>query len=294
MADIKGLIRFLLKSQGIDASFSPVSKTTYEGKKVAFVHIAKCGGMSVDKGLRQAVAAPNQPRINRDATLAASIASFGRTIENQDDSIAFSWHHARNLTGIFEYYLAKQWQYVSGHVTVNRALLDQYANDYAFVTVLRDPVERFISNYIYNKLTNENQFMLPNMNNTGSLIEEAEQVINSERGWQMANTQTMFLTGRYPKDEADAKAMQAEVAANLEKFTVVGFLDELNQFARQCSQLTGRQVQFEQINTQADASQGRNEIRNRLIHYFNQADTQKKLTDLCRFEIENIEKARTL
>jgi len=292
MANIKRLIRYLLQSQGIDVSFSPVAKAPYEDRKVAFVHIAKCGGMSVDKGLRQAIAAPSQPRINRDATLAASLASFGGKIESQEDSVAFSQHHANNLTGIFEYYLAKQWQFVSGHVTVNKALLDQYAKDYAFVTVLRDPVERFISNYIYNKLTNKHQFMLPNMNTTDSLIAEAEQVLNSERGWQMANTQTMFLTGRYPKDENDAKCMQAEVARNLNQFSAVGFLDELDVFAKQCSQLTARTVSFERINTQASASKGKSKVREELTEFFNTAETKKKLSHLCRVEFKNIDNAR--
>ncbi|WP_286265505.1 sulfotransferase family 2 domain-containing protein [Thalassotalea atypica] len=297
MVNIKNLVKQLLIKQGYDIALHPIAKEAYEGPKIAFVHIAKCAGMSVDKALRQAIALPQQQRIDRDATLAASVASFSKEILSEEDSIAFSRHHAKNLSSIFDYYLAKQWQYVSGHVTVNSELLAKYANDYAFMTVLRDPVERFKSNYIYNKLTNQNPFMLPNALNTSrqseaELIAEAEAIINSERGWQLANTQTMFLTGRYPKDSADAESMQIEVMGNLEQFKVVGFLDDLDAFAMQCSQLTERKITFEKINTQSSVMKKEEGVSNSLQAYFSRPKTINKLSDLCCSELEIVGKAR--
>lgn len=300
MPNIKRFIKTLLEKQGLDTAFHPIAKTPYHGPKIAFVHIAKCGGMSVDKTLRQAIALPGQPRIDREATIAASMASFGQAITSEQDSIAFSHHHAHNLAGILDYYLSIQWRYISGHVTVTSDILARYSNEYAFVTVLRHPVERFISNYIYNKLTNNNPFMLPNTHNNDALIDEAERIIDSERGWQLANTSTMFLTGRYPKNGDDAAKMQREVAHNLTQFKVVGFLDNMASFEQQCSKLTGKTVSFPKLNTAAGASKTgsnqaqKSQIKSLLLSYFNQADTLKKLEHLCRFELANYTAARAL
>lgn len=300
MPNIKRLIKSLLEKQGFDSVFHPIAKTPYHGPKIAFVHIAKCGGMSVDNALRQAIALPDQPRIDREATLAASMASFNRIISNAQDSAAFSHHHAQNLSGILDYYLSKQWQYISGHVTITSDILDRHADNYAFVTVLRNPVQRFISNYIYNKLTNKNLFMLPNVHNKDNLIDEAEQILTSERGWQLANTTSMFLTGRYPKSETDANDMQIEVARNLSKFKVVGFLESMTSFEQQCSELTGKQIKFGQLNSSRSASKtGKNheakgQIQSVLNSYFNQPDTIKKLEHLCRFELANYESTQSL
>ena len=300
MPNIKRFIKTVLEKQGLDSVFHPIAKSPYAGPKVAFIHIAKCGGMSVDKALRQAIALPGQPRINRDATIAASMASFGQAITSEQDSIAFSHHHAANLAGMLDYYLSKQWRYISGHVTVTSDILARYSNEYAFVTVLRHPVERFISNYIYNKLTNNNPFMLPNTHNNDALIDEAERIIASERGWQMANSSTMFLTGRYPKNGDDAAKMQLEVAHNLTQFKVVGFLDNMASFEQQCSKLTGKAVKFPQLNTSESASKFgadktfKSEIKSTLQSYFNQPKTMQKLEQLCRFELANYTAARAL
>jgi|TARA_B110000908_G_C10204653_1_gene427081 hypothetical protein len=45
---------------------------------------------------------------------------------------------------------------------VTSNIIEDYQNRYDFITVLRDPVERFISKYIFNKMTNVTSFLIPN------------------------------------------------------------------------------------------------------------------------------------
>lgn len=294
MTTVKKIIKNCLEKLGYDVETHPIARTPYDGPKVAFVHIAKCGGISVDTAIREAIACPNERRIDRDATLIASLASFGQPIKSIEDSVEFSSHHAHNLSNLFQQYLSKNWSYVSGHVSVTQHILNEYAKDYAFLTVLRDPVDRFISNYIFNKLTNAHPYMLPNTNKVKCLRAEAEQIIGSKRGWQMANTSTMFLTGRYPKNSDDAQIMQNEVRDNLSKFKIVGFIDKLPEFEQQCSKLTGREVNIGKRNTVNAINTAHSDcIKQELFDYFSQSDTQSKLHELCNAEIANYNFART-
>jgi hypothetical protein len=121
------------------------------------------------------------------------------------------------------------------------------------------------------------------------LWHEADQILNSRRGWHMANTMTMFLTGRYPKDEADAKNMQNEVLNNLSKFSVVGFLNEMPSFEQQLNKLTGKPIQIGKHNTTNDIESAEAQfIRESLKEYFAQDEVLCTLNTLCCNEINII------
>lgn len=291
----KKLVKRILTSQGYEVNLHRIATTPYTGPKVAFVHIAKCGGSSVDFALRSALAAPGQHRIDRQQSISSSMASFTGDITTLQGSCQFSEHHAAHLQKIFSYYLQENWQYISGHITITEDLIKQFKDQYAFITILRDPVERFISNYIFNKLTNTKAIMLPNSLTTDNVINEAKEILNSKRGWQMANSPTMYLTGRYPKDKDDAKAMQLEVANNLAQFKVVGFLDNLTAFEQDCAKLTGRAINIGQRNTTDKLNSTEQvEVKATLKAFFSEKETQKTVQNLCRFEMGNYLKAKEL
>ncbi|WP_448213056.1 sulfotransferase family 2 domain-containing protein [Colwellia sp. MEBiC06753] len=295
MINFKNLIKTTLQRNGYDASLYPIAKQPYTGPNVAFIHIAKSGGISIDQAFRKAIAAPGQRRIDRDTTLIASQASFGKAIDSAERSYEFSEHHAAFLSKILDGYLAKNWQYISGHVTVNTELLQKYHSKYQFVTVLRDPVERFISNYIFNKLTNTHPFMLPNKFNTDDLINEANTILTSKRGWQLANTNTMFICGRYPKDVDEAKAMQQEFSHNIKQFALVGFLNELDKFEQNLQLLTGRTIKVGNKNSADDlSSEWQLKVKIQLLDYFSDKSIQKKLQTLCEVEQENYLAAKSM
>lgn len=307
----KNFVKRLLAFQGYEVSLHKIAKTPYTGPKVAFIHIAKCAGSSVDFALRSALAGTGERRIDKKASIVASMTSFNQgfpsAVINDSYSEDFSEHHARHLQKVTEYYLQLHWQYISGHITINSALLKQYQHEYAFITILRDPVERFISNYIFNKLTNSMNIMLPNNiqtngsddHSTDNIIREAKSILTSQRGWQMANSPSMYLTGRYPQNADDAKAMQVDVAKNLALFKVVGFLDDLSAFEKNCTILTGREIKIGQRNSISSAMKNNdkekeNAIKNTLKTFFNDASTVKEVNKLCQFEMVNYLKVKEI
>lgn len=289
------LVKRLLANQGYEVKLHRIAKTPYTGPKIAFVHIAKCGGTSVDTALRSAIACANQHRIDRNSTIASSMATFEGHITSIEDSCRFSEHHATHLHKIFAYYLQQNWQYISGHITITEELINCFKNNYAFITILRNPVERFISNYIFNKLTNKQAIMLPNSLSTDNIINEAKEILNSKRGWQMANLPTMYLTGRYPKNQDDAKAMQFEFSSNLAQFKVVGFLDNLSKFARDCQKLTGKDIYIGQRNTTDKLNLPEQiKVKQLLKEFFSEGHTKELINTLCQYELENYQDALSL
>jgi hypothetical protein len=289
----KILLKNILAKSGYEVSLHRITKTPYTGPKVAFIHIAKCGGSSVDFALRSALAAQSQRRIDKTSTIVSSMASFSGDLQTIEGNCKFSEHHAEHLHKILAYYLQENWQYVSGHVTINSELIKRFKQEYAFITILRDPVKRLISNYTFNKLTNKKTIMLPNSLNTDNVIQEAKDILNSKRGWQIANSPSMYLTGRYPQNTHDAKVMKLEVANNLAQFKVVGFLDNLDSFTKDCMKLTGRDISIGERNTTAKLNSPEQiRVQTTLKEFFNDKETKQLVNKLCKIEMENYLRAK--
>jgi hypothetical protein len=289
--NIKKVLKKIIQKTGYDITLHRVASSKNTNKAVAFIHIPKCGGVSIDTALRAQLANVGERKIIRKPLIASSLLSFEKELTSIENKCDFSEHHNQELQRILTYHLNLNWKYVSGHLPVNNKILNHFTPQYSFITVLRNPVERFISNYIFNKQSNTMAIMPPNNfeNVTkDKLISEAKEILNNRRGWQMANTSTLFITGRYPKDLADAQSMQREVAANLAKFEVVGFLDDLANFEIECLALTEEYPNIQQRNiTKKLATAEQVEVQHTLKSFFNEKPNLMKINELCQFELKN-------
>ena len=239
---LKNLVNKFATTLGYEVSVYPVGKSKYQTPKtgIVFVHIPKCGGISIDKALRSKLANPGERRIDRQALIHSNLNAFDREISSIEDACDFNEFHCEENKRILRYHLSQNWRYISGHLTVDQSILQYYKQSHKFVTVLREPKARFISNYLYNKLTNTNKTMLPNNHENLTVdgaINEAKTIIQSRRGWHIANTLSLFITGSFPKDKQDALAREQLFAKNIELFSAVGFLDDLPAFCQKIDTL---------------------------------------------------------
>lgn len=296
--NLSKLFKKLTNSLGLDITINRIS-TDAKHTKVMFVHVPKCGGISIDRALRQALAKPNEAKIRRKPMLASSLYHFEGNLGSIDGQSEFSEFHAKNVQDILTYHLNLKWNYVSGHTPVNKKLLEHYSSEYKFVTLLRNPIDRFISNYIFNKVSNDTNFMLPAKGtcklDKASIWTEAGDIINSTRGWHLAHTMSLFVTGRYPKDEQDAADMQEEVLSNLKQFAVVGFLDDMSNFEKQLGDLIGSSISIRQHNKTSDFKSDEEQfVQSCLKEYFAQEEVLNKLQSICKTELETFHKAKAL
>lgn len=287
-------IKQLINHFGYDVKLHRIGKPSQQQQpNFVFVHVPKSGGISIDLAMRAQFAKANQPRFSREGAIAMSLATYNQDIINLDSIAQFSDHHAQQLNGLLAYHLAQNWQYISGHVSTNQHIIKQYSKQYSFITVLREPVSRFVSNYIYNKLTNSLPIMAPNNLNSDNLIAEVNSILDHRRGWQMANVMSMCITGRFAKNETDAEHMQTEFSKNLESYKVVGFLNNLDSFSQQIKSLSNKQINIGSHNTtDSFLDENKQQIKNTLQSYFNEPAVNTKLKNLCRFDIQNYQRAK--
>ena len=116
----------------------------------AFVHLPKCGGTSLAAGLYGTV--PLHRRIGvidaPSTRRAAAIAAFGRDdprLAHEDlehGHLTFALREQMVLT-----HMAWETPLIHGHFFVTETLLAHFGDRYRFVTMMRDPVARALSNY---------------------------------------------------------------------------------------------------------------------------------------------------
>lgn len=210
----------------------------YKGRKVVFAHVPKCGGTSADVALTKRFYPWFRPRVDYDAIRRAGLLIAQRALT--DSGI-------RDDMELVEYLLAYQLysglRYVGGHFPVSARLLNEFSPDYAFVTLLRDPVERWKSNYLYNKrLPHADATTRPRRDYPGSIEDEFGEVISSGMGFLMGSLSCAMLAGKYPDSREQARELGAAAQANLGRFAVVGTLDRIDRFEADVSTLVGRRI----------------------------------------------------
>jgi hypothetical protein len=176
-------------------------------QRFVFHHIPKCGGTSVGRALRRRCLL-SQATISPEASYRALELFSGQNDREQMLIDVLDFREQMLL-----YFMFDDVRGISAHVRFSGHAYDRFSDRYKFITVLRHPVERFISNFFWSAGKPEAH---------GRIEENLATFLDTDRARRLGATLVEYLCG-LPKevapysDEAVAAAVE-----NLAKFDVVG------------------------------------------------------------------------
>lgn len=240
------------------------------GRHVLFHHVPKCAGTSVSRGLRIRYAL-SQASIAAPATADVVAAAPRYSSLSEDEQL----NELRKFRiRLLQYYLWQDYRFVGGHVPFSDAAYNRYRTRYKFITVLREPVERFISQYYFDL----------HRDHHARVEVSLDEYLETRTAWITANRYSEYFCGHEAFAPDDTEANVRAAVDNLEKFDVVGFTDRMNDFSRRIKETLGVSVRFRRARVARTPTSAR--ARDIAPH------TRKKIERLCAADLEIFESAR--
>ncbi len=252
---------------------------SYKGPKVAFIHIPKCGGSSLKNALYRKLDPFSRYKFKYDQAHDAARLTNNKTLLDSGITDDFE-----QLKFLLCYHLNGDHRFLHGHFPVTADILEHYKSEFHFVTLLRDPVDRWKSNYLFNKgLPDPDSIKVPSKTYQGTIEDEFTEVVESGTGLLMGALTSSFLAGRYPADQNDALGLSKTAVSNLQLFSQIGTLDKLEKFTQQLSDLTGKKLSVRTDNKTRLLYFGENEEKYHLVQEFlDRDDINRTITSLTQ------------
>jgi hypothetical protein len=194
------------------------------GHRLVFIHAPKCGGTSAGGALRRAYIT-SQATVKPHETAQAFNAAWpkGQRAGSVDD--------LREM--MLLYLLYCDTRCIAAHVPFSDVAFETFGQRYRFATLLREPVERFISHYYWDRRSES----------PWPITEPIEEFLVGERAKRMGSTYVRYFCGEPWSKEFTAKHIDAAIA-NIRRLHAVGFLDDMRKFEADLRRLTGRRLKI--------------------------------------------------
>lgn len=263
--------------------------------RLIFFHIPKCGGTSIDTALREALSISDgymsvNPHISSVKILQEEEFSFTNPL---------FWH---GMQSSYIQYMYQDKQIISGHFPFSEKAYNIYGDRYAHVTVLRDPVERWISHYRFAKtgfvfhLGEKYEKLLSDK--SLSLAEQLNQFIDSPVGSFLGMLQSAMIGGYNLHSSWDNSVSQEDLLQNAKKnlkfFNLIGFLEETDKIEEKLYELVGCRIQIPTRNKTIEADPNNRvlfqdeESATKLQKYEELTEQDKKVKELFTPEIRQV------
>jgi len=237
-----------------------------------YMHIPKSGGSSVHEALRslipinQHISVINAVPTRRVAAIAYAGVDDEQLIHEDGPRCAelFKMRELHQMTC-----MAQKDALIYGHCLFSETADKFLGQDYKYVTMLRDPISRVISNY--RSVTFENYY-------TGSF----DEYLNSDVGRRHAQLNLRYFSGSPEIEKGQEHAAMEQAKLNQDKFSVIGRLEDINNFIGQFKDAFGAGPNIPHYNS---AKGNQIELN---------SNQKNKLENLCQFDLQLHERAKDL
>jgi len=241
-------------------------------ENIFYLHIPKCGGTSIRHAIRKFYLTLN---IRKDKYLVEldSVATLNviKMINktNCPHNTTNDYPIMKLRENLLLYFMSQgNKKFIDGHFTFSDIAYREFGKKFAFITILRHPVKRWISSYFYNKSKNTHF----------KLEDDIAIYLKSHFGKSQGYECVKFLVG--PVSEIDYKSQPTIDLAkkNLDKFTVVGCLEYQEIFLKQFENRFGVRLKLEKIN--------QNPVKESARNFVITEEIEEKIKEICRPDLE--------
>jgi len=199
-------------------------------EQIFFLHVPKCGGTSVDAAISEAYGWKSCLHLDSAASRKASET-------RQEDLMEY-----RN--SLLPYFMEQDGlRYISGHFVFDAGLYGRYGSQWRYITLLRHPVEKYLSQYFFNLQKQHKEHF--------GIEESLERFIESEEGVRLGQDMVQKITGRArvtPEGSSERQSQIELAIQHIEKFHLVGILEDLPGFEAGFKKRFGASLHIKKMN----------------------------------------------
>ncbi|MBK8176022.1 MAG: sulfotransferase family 2 domain-containing protein [Rhodospirillales bacterium] len=239
------------------------------GHPVIFHHVPKCAGTSVARALRMRYL-PSQAGVVSGASFYAAKAYAPDTTTEQ------VWPSVLDLRErVLVYHMFCGVRCIAAHVRFSECAYENFNQTYKFVTILREPVSRYISHYFWD---------LDGPEEWARLHVDLEEFVETEQGARYGVLFGEFYSGLPSNSDFSSPEAVEAAKRNLEKFSAVGFVEDMASFQTKLKETLGVSVNIRHQNK----GKVEDTRKKRLVT----PELRRKIEQLCAPDIEIYEFAR--